>query len=286
MATRSCCSLDNMKLAQIRTTYYRQGDADHSLEVPAEAFTGWEQARVEMDLDRTAVVVMHAYTIKHPADFPNIARTNEYSERADRIAADVFPPLLSAVRAAGIRLFHVVGAGNYYQHLPGFKHAAAIEKREPAPPVCAPDPTYLKLFQFHSVNTQPGFADADEHRRYCAALDFYPEARPVGDEGIARTSDQLFALCQEAGVNHLIYAGFCINWCLLLYGGGMADMYVRRRGMICSTFRQAVTAVENKETARHELMKEEALWRVATHFGFVFDVPDFIADIRPQSGNA
>ena len=59
--------------------------------------------------------------------------------------------------------------------------------------------------------------------------------------------------------------------------GGMLDM--SRRGLMCSVFRQAVTAVENKESARSELHKEEALWRVALAFGFVFDVGDFIQDL-------
>lgn len=57
--------------------------------------------------------------------------------------------------------------------------------------------------------------------------------------------------------------------------GGMLDL--SRRGIICSVFRQAVTAVENKESARVEAHKQEALWRIALAFGFVFDVADFMA---------
>ena len=53
-----------------------------------------------------------------------------------------------------------------------------------------------------------------------------------------------------------------------------------RRGVMCSAFRQAVTAVENKETARQELNKELALWRVALAFGFVFDVDDFVDGLK------
>ena len=45
---------------------------------------------------------------------------------------------------------------------------------------------------------------------------------------------------------------------------------------MCSALRQAVTAVENRETARAELCKEIALWRVALAFGFVFDVEDLV----------
>jgi hypothetical protein len=59
--------------------------------------------------------------------------------------------------------------------------------------------------------------------------------------------------------------------------GGMVDM--RRTGMICSALRQAVTAVENRESARTQAHKEEALWRVALAFGFVFDVDDLIRQL-------
>jgi len=79
-------------------------------------------------------------------------------------------------------------------------------------------------------------------------------------------------------VNHLVYAGFNIDWCLLMSPGGMVDM--GRRGYTCSAIRQAVTAVENKETARRELIKEIGLWRVAINFGFVFDVDDFTNAMR------
>jgi hypothetical protein len=59
--------------------------------------------------------------------------------------------------------------------------------------------------------------------------------------------------------------------------GGMVDM--SRRGVICSVLRQAVTAVENRESAAAEAHKEEALWRIALAFGFVFDVDDVVAQL-------
>ena len=81
-------------------------------------------------------------------------------------------------------------------------------------------------------------------------------------------------------MSHVIYVGFAINWCLLLSPGGMAEMH--RHGVMCSAIRQAVTAVENKETARAELCKEIGLWRVSTAFGFVFDVDDFLGALRKE----
>jgi len=60
---------------------------------------------------------------------------------------------------------------------------------------------------------------------------------------------------------------------LLMSPGGMVDM--SRYGIMCSTIREAVTAVENAETAREEKEKLQALWRVSLQFGFVFGLDDF-----------
>jgi len=76
-------------------------------------------------------------------------------------------------------------------------------------------------------------------------------------------------------VNHIVYIGFAINWCLLMSPGGMVDM--RRHGLICSTIRDATTAVENRETAREEREKQQGLWRFSLESGFIFDSRDFIA---------
>jgi hypothetical protein len=60
--------------------------------------------------------------------------------------------------------------------------------------------------------------------------------------------------------------------------GGMVDM--ARHGCLCSTIREATTAVENRETAREQLEKQQALWRVAVEFGFVFALEDFLSALR------
>ena len=49
-----------MRTVRLPTWYYEQGDADYSLDVPAEAFGGWQQAELPLSLEHTAVVCMHA----------------------------------------------------------------------------------------------------------------------------------------------------------------------------------------------------------------------------------
>ena len=188
--------------------------------------------------------------------------------------------LLATVRDQGLHLFHVVGGGNYYQECPGYRRAVSLAGLSSPDPKAPVDPSLEELRRFRARHVFVGEHNRGDVDAGFAGLDFPAAARPLGEEGIAENAQQLTALCLDAGVNHLIYAGFAINWCLLMSPGGMVDM--SRRGVICSAFRQAVTAVENKESARTEAHKEEALWRVALAFGFVFDVDNFITVISSQ----
>ncbi|MGM0491485.1 MAG: hypothetical protein ACQER1_00960 [Armatimonadota bacterium] len=260
----------------IRAHYYEQFDADFSLDVPGEGFGGWKSDELEINPDRTALVVMHAWDCGSYEDFPGWWRRVEYIPRMQAIVRNVFPPLLGAVRASPLELFHVVGGGDYYAHLPGYQRAAQLAGSTRATPEkVKADPVLERLRQFKQDLIAHNLEDT---RRGFEQVDFPDEARPVGDEGIAANAPQLLALCSDAGVNHLIYVGFAINWCLLLSPGGMADM--SRHGIMCSTIREATTAVENAETAREELAKQIALWRVALAFGYVFDLEDFLAALE------
>lgn len=53
-----------------------------------------------------------------------------------------------------------------------------------------------------------------------------------------------------------------------------------RHGLICSTVRQAVDAVENKESACSRLGLEMGLWRTSVAYGFVFDDHALIDALR------
>jgi hypothetical protein len=259
----------------IRAHYYQQFDADPTLDVPAEAYGGWKTAVIELAPEHTAVVVMHAWDFGKPHEYPGWRRCVEYIPRAEAICRTVFPKLLTAVRTSGLKLFHVVSRGNYYKQYPGYKLAVELAGPEPEEPErISPDPVLAKLKRFRAEHVFVGKHNEDDVRHGFERLDFAPEAKPYDNEPVAETGHQLFALCKHFDVNHLIYTGFAINWCLLLSPGGMHEM--SSRGLMCSAIREAVTAVENKETARRELCKELALWRVALAFGFVFNLEDFL----------
>jgi len=266
----------------LKTHYYEQFDADYDLDVPAEGYGGWKTAELEINPERTAVVVMHAWDCGTYEEYPGWWRRVEYIPRAHEICRTVFPPLLAAVRKSPLRLFHVVGGGDYYKSYPGHRVATELAGPSPnSPEQIESDPVLDALRQFKTSLQKHNEQDTQRGFKKVA---FPTEAEPAGDEGIAENAHQLLALCKHHGVNHLVYAGFAINWCLLLSPGGMAGM--SKHGIMCSALRQAVTAVENRETARHELCKEIALWRVALAFGYVFDVEDFVRAVGPGATSA
>ncbi|MCE5315423.1 hypothetical protein LLG38_10515 [bacterium] len=267
-----------MKIARIITDYYQQFDADYSLDVPGEGYGGWKQAELEVDLEHTAVVIMHAWNCGTYETYPGWFRVAEWIPKAQRICAEVFPMLLKTVRDSDLKLFHVVSEGEYYKNYPGYKRAIELTGRDKSlKETIASDPVLDRLYDFKMKESFYGLHNKSDVEKGFKKLDFAQEARPIGDEGVAENAEQLFALCNEAGVNHLIYTGFAINWCLMFSPGGMVDM--QRKGMMCSAIRQAVTAVENRETARNQLCKEIALWRVALGFGFVYELDNFMNGI-------
>lgn len=264
---------------------YRQFDADVTREVPAESYGGWTTREVTLAPEHTAVVVMHAWECGEPHEYPGWRRTVEYYPRAYSLLKTVFPPLLQAVRGSQLRLYHVVGGGrDYFSSYPGYQRARRLAGDETPPVQVTPDATYRELRSIREQHVFPGLHNQADIRAGFQRLDFAPEARPMGDEGIAENGAQLAALCRADGINHLVYVGFAINWCLLMSPGGMVDM--GRHGLICSAIEDAVTAVENRETAREEREKQQALWRVSLEWGFVFGLHPFIAALPPRASGS
>lgn len=255
---------------RVQANYYQQFDADYAREVPAEGYGGWKKGEIELNPAKTALVVMHAWDTGTAEAFPGWWRAVEYIPRAVTIGRTVFPPLLAAARGARFNLFHVVGSGDYYKKLSGYRRTVELAGPPPAaPPWIEGDESLAALKEFRRQHVFVGPQNEADVKAGFAKLDFQREAKPVEDEPIAEDAHQLAALCRAHGVNHLIYMGYAINWCLLMSPGGMLDM--SRRGVMCSAVRQATTAVENRESAREEWGKELGLWRVALAFGFVFD---------------
>ena len=262
-----------MKTITIKTMYYQQFDADLSMEVPGEGYKGWQAAELPVDLHSTGFVFMHAWNCGTPEQYPGVYRACEYIPRANKISETVLPPLLSALRKTKANIYHVAGDAHGLDKYPGYHPAIAAQRSFSAPK----NETSAVLHEFRSRNVFTGKHNEEDCDKSAPHKNFHPGAAPKGDEPIFLDEETMAKRCVEDGVNHLIYSGFAINWCLAMSPCGMFDM--GRRGFICSAIRDAVTAVENKESARTESHKEEALWRTAIAWGFVYDSKDIIGGI-------
>lgn len=67
-----------MSIVRMPTCYYRQHDADFSLQIPAGGFGGWAKTDYEFDLNRSAIVVMHAGAFGTPEESSGRYRSVEY----------------------------------------------------------------------------------------------------------------------------------------------------------------------------------------------------------------
>jgi hypothetical protein len=272
-----------MKLIEIPTNYYQHFDADFDLDIPGEGYGGWKKANLTFDLDHTAIVVIHVWDCGTREEFPGWHRAVEYIPRADAICENALPDFLQIARGCDIPIIHVVAHSGYFENLPGYQKVLSWAGEEPpAPEMISQDSTLQELRAFRSAHTFQGTHNQKDIQAGFARLDFPAKLKPRDDELIAATSHQLFVACKELQINHLIYTGFAINGCLWTSPGGMIDM--ARHGVLCSTIRQLTTAIENKESARHEANKENALWATALLYGFVFDVDEISVALKSLSG--
>lgn len=305
-----------MAIIKIPTNYYQHFDADFNRDVPAEGYGGWKKANLPLNTECTALAVMHAWDCGTREQYPGWHRAVEYIPRSYKIVSEEFPKILGAVRQAGMKIVHIVSKEDYCRDYPGYKMVKELadkytdEKQHTTQfttqfsqanqnnqsnqnnqnnqsnqtnqtnqarytnPGIIRDEVAKELYRFRHANVFPGEHNVPDIQAGQSKMTFAKGAEPIGNEAIAKDSVQLLAYCKEYKINHLIYIGFAIDGCLLVSPGGMIDM--SRQSIICSTIKQAVTAIENKETAREELCKQVALWRVALLFGFVYDSDDFV----------
>ena len=66
--------------------------------------------------------------------------------------------------------------------------------------------------------------------------------KPLPDELVIGSGDQMHALLRERSIKYLIYMGYATNMCLLFKPGAIDDMH--RRGYLTVLLRDATAAVE------------------------------------------
>ncbi|NLJ35461.1 MAG: isochorismatase family protein [candidate division WS1 bacterium] len=264
---------------------YRHFPADFSRwEASAVGFTGWDTEIRELDLGRTCLAMMHfpdtgltAATEWGPdCPVPNALGTIEWVPRTMSVVSFRMPRLVEAARAAGLQVAHVGVGGKPYMEGEIWERCLE-EVGDPPPPdtdVIEHTPAWKTLHTrdvFDLPRPNPPDAPASEFS--------LPEVLlPQGDDIIAQYDWQLHRLLKNRGIDHIIYTGWALNWCLWFSPCGMSDM--SRKGYLCSAVRGGCVAIENKESALGEQNLEYALWKTSTMFGYVFDLHELTHALR------
>lgn len=272
-----------MSNLNVPTWYYAHFGADYLLDVPAEGFGGWQKTRLPLSTEHTALCVMHAWKNADRSKYPGIWSAVEYLPRAQEIYDLRMPRLLAAFRKAGVRIIHIE-SGGYEKKYEAYSRACSLtdsrvknlhHDRLPSP---EDDTVSDELRAFRMAKVHPGTENLSDIAAACAERDIDDCVKPAGDELMVTDSDRLQAVCGLYGINHLIYAGFALNCCILMSPGGMMQM--SDRGFLCSAVKECTTAVENNFSARGEWGKQIGLWHTALFYGFVYEQDDLESALK------
>lgn len=270
---------------QIPWHIYRHFPADFSRwREAAVSFRGWESEVRELDLGRTCLALMHfpdtglSPDTEFGPDCPNPAALSdiEWIPRTMEVVTFRIPRLVAAAREAGLQVAHVGVGGGIYTEGPIWEACVAEAGEAPSgdedmlPRDADRDAGHMwDVFALTS-------GDAGTPPDHVCAL---PAALwPQGADIIAQHAWQLHRLLKNRGIDHILYAGWALNWCLWFSPCGMLDMW--RKNYLCSAVRGGCVAIENAESAVGERNLEYAYWKTATMFGYIFDLHELTTALR------
>lgn len=217
-----------MNTISLNTRYYRA--------IPIDA-TGYEEETLELDPERTAVVIMHCWNIGCP-DGPPVDTQfcvgmgwPQATEEAWRIMKDIIRPVLDVVRTTDLHVCHVEAdwmASAYPE----------IESRR-RPDTSQPNENWQKLIdRAHGPRYLEDSPLAQMRRAEIVA--------PDADEPLFFYTEPLDEYFRERGIDTAIYAGFATNMCILNAAGGAQPMAAR--GHRCILIRDATVGTETPES--------------------------------------
>ena len=273
------------RLVNLPWHIYRHFPADFSRwEMAAVGFQGWDSEIRELDLERTCLAMMHFPSTGLTPEtewgpdcpLPNSLGTVEWIPRTISVVTFRMPRLVEAARAAGMQVAHVGVGGKPYTE--GEIWERCIKEVGDPPPadtdVIGHGSAWKTLHTRDVFDLPRPKLSAFPERQFILPAELMPQ----GDDIIAQHAWQLHRLLQNRGIDHIIYTGWALNWCLWFSPCGMSDM--SRKGYLCSAVRGGCVAIENKESAVGEQNLEYAYWKTSTMFGYIFDLHELTHALR------
>ncbi|MDB5390151.1 MAG: nicotinamidase-like amidase [Planctomycetaceae bacterium] len=164
--------------------------------------------------------------------------------RAEAVIDEKLVPFLSTCRDSGMTIVHAPSPPQATPH-PNWVNAGKSLPAAAQPDVWPPSAFRSKSGQFQAYS-RPSEPRAAELAQLRADLKIHPRIRPVGNEPVVATGEELHQLCQRSGVLFLLFAGFNTNARILARDYGTLEM--SRRGYEVILVRDCTTGMESRET--------------------------------------
>lgn len=253
----------NRKILDIPCRYYRvYTDPDTPCD---EQNFGFVERDLSIPVEQTALVLVDVWSTHY---------IDSWLQRATDVTRDRIVPLLQAAREAGVTVIHAPSPRVVESHHPEFM---------PTPGPSAEPPTWPPS-TFRGIYRSGEYADFGRDReprlqeaieRYVTELKISNLVKPLPDELIIATGDQLHGLLAERRILHLIYAGFATNWCVIGRDYGIIAM--NERGYNIVLVRDATTGVEFHDSVEELTATEIAIREVETKYAWSTTTDAFIA---------
>jgi nicotinamidase-related amidase len=172
-------------------------------------------------------------------------------ERIEDLTVNRIAPLVDACRQNGLQVIHAP-AGPVAQRHPNWVRLIPEDERpQPAYPKSPswPPPDFRGKTGEYAQYARPHEPQDEERNTHREQLrDFHPAVRPVGDEAVVLSGEELHRLCAQRGILFLLYVGFNTNACIVMRDYGTFAMH--QRGYEVLLVRDCTTGMETHETTK------------------------------------
>ena len=170
-------------------------------------------------------------------------------DRINDIATHRIAPLVAACRDGGLQVIHAPAGPVAQKHPNWVKLLSDNEKPQPPYPNSpAWPPAYFRRkhgpYAQYARPHEPQDAERNAHRE--SLRDFHPAVRPVGDEAVIHSGEELHRLCAQNNILFLLFVGFNTNACIVMRDYGTLPM--QRRGYEVVLVRDCTTGMETPDT--------------------------------------
>ncbi len=268
------------KILRIPVRYYTIARVSGPAMKPSGA-EGLHTKIFERPLGNVGLVLVHCWNVGE-VDGPYPIGPNshcpgeptDWVPTAGEIIKDKIKPVLEAAREAGVEIFHMAQdhyAKNYPQYLEIKKDP---ELQSPKVPFkrCINAKSVKEIWDTEYGPNYPGPVWVTHPKQF----DIAKVVRPLANETVFVTTEQINGICRRKGIDTLIYVGFMADICLVEQPGAIREMSNKYRYR-CIVLRDCTTAYEFPETYEGKWMTFAAIRNIESRFGFSALADDFIA---------